>query len=125
MNLAQCRGTATVLKETFHDYDRLECLLFHWAAWMRTGFYAKLRTPGRSACIGISHSADFDQLADAADRSIARAVDAAIQDLKPLEQKALRCAYLGEQWASPLSEAAVLVVAREHLSIVANRRGLM
>jgi hypothetical protein len=106
--------------------DRVEWHLYNWARFMRTGSYDILGMPGR-ACggMGISHSADFDQLADQADRAAARTCDAVIRDLKPLEQKAIRCAYLGEMWESPLQEGAVLVVAKEAMRIGLNRRGIV
>lgn len=107
------------------DYDRVEWHLWNWARYMRTGGYAGLSISGRaSGGIGISHSADFDQLADLADRSSARACDAVIRDLKPLEQKAIRCAYLGEDWTRPEHEGAVLVVAKESVRLGLNKRGV-
>lgn len=106
--------------------ERLEFHLWNWQRWMRTGAFSDLGLPGR-ACggMGISHSADFDQLADQADRVAAKACDAVIRNLKPLEQKAIRCAYLGEEWTSVLPEGAVLVVAKEALRIGLNRRGIV
>jgi hypothetical protein len=108
------------------DYDRVDFHLFNWARYMRTGSYAGLSLPGRAcAGMGISHSADFDQLADQSDRVAARAVDAIIRDLKPLEAKAIRCSYLGEEWTSKLQEAAVLVVAKESVRAGLARKGMV
>lgn len=106
--------------------ERVEFHLYNWARWMRSGSYAGLGMPGRAcAGMGISHSADFDQLADIADRTAAKACDAVIRNLKPLEQKAIRCAYLGEEWTSVLQEGAVLVVAKEALKMGLDRRGIV
>lgn len=108
------------------DYDRVEWHLWNWGRYMRTGGYAGLSSPGRaSGGIGISHSADFDQLADIADRVSAKACDAVIRDLKPLERKAIHCAYLGEEWTSVLQEGAVLVVAKESVRLALNKRGVI
>jgi hypothetical protein len=106
------------------DYDRVEWHLYNWARYMRTGGYAGLSLPGRaSGQIGISHAADFDQLADNADRIAAKTCDSVIRDLKPLEQKAIRCGYLGEDWTHVLNEAAVLVVAKEGVRLGLERKG--
>ncbi len=125
------RGTNTTLEITpvpinrrKPDYDRVEFHLWNWQRWMNSGQFAGLAAPGRaSGGIGISHAADFDQLYDQASQVVAKACDAVIGDLGKLEQKAIRCAYLGEVWESRLSESAVLVVAKEALRIELNRRG--
>jgi hypothetical protein len=108
------------------NFERVDWHLENWKRYMLTGQYQGLRMPGRAcAGMGISHTADFDQLADAADLNVARAVDAIIRDLKPLEAKALRCRYLHEQWTSVLSMAAVVVVAMEGVRTGLNRRGIV
>jgi len=105
---------------------RVDWHLENWKRYMFTGQYVGLSAPGRaSGGIGISHTADFDQLADQADRVLARAVDAIIRDLRPLEQKALRCRYLHETWCSPHPLGAVVLVARESVRMGLNRRGIV
>lgn len=108
------------------SYDRVEWHLYNWADWMRTAGYAGLMLPGR-ACggIGISHSADFDQLAGQADRVAAKAIDAIIRDLKPMEHKAIGWGYLGEDWDYRAEPEAVLVVATESVRLGMNRRGIV
>lgn len=106
--------------------DRVEWHLLNWRRWMQTGEFAGLGLSGRaSGGIGISHSADFDQLADGADRNVAKMVDAIIRGLKPLEQKALRCRYLHEDWTSPLPMAHIVVIAKEALRLGLNKRGIV
>lgn len=112
--------------DPYFDYDRVDFHLFNWARWMRSGGTAILGIPGRAcAGMGISHSADFDQLADQSDRVAAKAVDAVIRDLKPLEAKAIRCSYLGEDWTAKEQEGAVLVIAKESVRMGLNRRGIV
>lgn len=121
--------TSTLLAIETRPYvndDRVEFHLDNWSRWMRTGGYTGLSAPHRaSGGIGISHTADFDQLADIADMQSAKACDAVIRGLRPLEQKAIRCAYLGEEWTSVLQEGAVLVVAKEAVRLGLNRRGIV
>lgn len=105
--------------------DRVEWHLLNWRDWMYSGQYAGLRLPGRASGMGYSHGADVDQLGDIADRTAARAVDAIIRDLKPLEQKALRCEYLAEEWTSPTPHELVLVLAREAVRAGLDRRGIV
>lgn len=105
--------------------ERVAWHLWNWRRWMMSGDFAELGLPGRSSGMGYSHSADFDQLADQADKVAARACDAVIRGLKPLEAKAIRCAYLEEEWVSLLNEAAVLVVAKESVRLGLNRRGIV
>ena len=106
--------------------DRVEWHLWNWRRWMQTGEFAGLGHSGRaSGGIGISHTADFDQLADQADRTVAKSVDAVIRGLKPLEQKALRCRYLHEEWTSILQQAQIVIVAKESLRLGLNRRGIV
>lgn len=111
--------------ETTGD-GRVEWHLQNWKRYMFTGQYAGLGHSGRaSGGIGISHSADFDQLADQADRVLARTVDAIIRDLKPLEQKALRCRYLYEDWTDSREMALFVVLAKEGVRLGLNRKGVV
>lgn len=108
--------------------DRVEWHLLNWGRFMRSGTASALGMPSRaSAGIGISHAADFDQLADNADVIAARAVDAIIgHDLKPLEAKSLKCEYLGEKWLRPdVDMGLILVVAKEGLMRGLNRKGIV
>jgi hypothetical protein len=108
-----------------HNEDRVEFHLFNWAKWLR-GSGMRLGYPSRaSGGIGISHSADFDQMADNADNTIASWVDAIIRGLGNLEQKALRVEYLGERWTSPTEIGLVLVIAREGVRAGLDRKGIV
>lgn len=107
--------------------DRVEWHLLNWARYMRTGKSSGMGMPRcASGNIGISHSADFDQLADIADVIAAKAVDGILShDLKPLEYKAIKCDYLGEKWPSVLDMGLVLVVAKEALMRGLNKKGIV
>jgi hypothetical protein len=108
--------------------DRVEWHALNWARYMRTGTASGLGMPrSASGGIGVSHSADFDQLADAADVVAAKAVDAIIShDLKPLEAKAMKCEYLGEKWLrDDMDMGLVLVIAKEGLMRGLNRKGIV
>lgn len=69
-------------RENFHEasLDHVERLLVYWARSMRTR--EKLGYP-KKACgfVGGGYSSDFDDMADASERRVARDVDAAIEDL--------------------------------------------
>lgn len=76
--------------------------------------------------MGISHTADFDQLAEISDAVKAKAIDACMGDLKRLEAQAIRTEYLGEHWPENAPELhLVLVIAREHLRAILDRRGIV
>jgi hypothetical protein len=86
----------------------------------------RLGLPSRaSGGIGVSHSMDFDQMADNADNTIASWVDSIIRGLGALEQKALRVEYLGEKWTSPTEIELVLVLAREGVRAGLDRKGIV
>ena len=68
--------------ENFHEValDHVEWLLLDWARWMRPKWDGG-RVREASGCVGGGYTADFDDMAAEADRRVAKAVDAAIEDL--------------------------------------------
>ena len=63
--------------------------LDEWARYMRHDA-SKLGFRSAVPVIGISHSSDFDALADAADRESVKATDAVIRGLAHIEQLAIQ-----------------------------------
>ena len=84
-----------------------------------------LGLPKKSLIIGISHSADFEQLSDQADKWAARAVDAIIADLKPVERASIYHAYLETVWIYKYEVEPILVVAHESIRLALNRKGIV
>jgi hypothetical protein len=108
--------------------DRVLWHLWNWRLHMQPHRMTErnLGAPRRaSGGIGISHTADFEQLADNADRVAADWVDAIIQDLSAIEQKALRCEYLSETWLSKTPIHLVLVLAHESVRKGLDKRGIV
>lgn len=104
--------------------DRVLWHLDNWRRWMRASNMG-LGLPTKSPAIGISHSADFDQLAGQADRWAARAVDAIISDLRLLERDAVHHAYLETKWQHRMDVEPVLVIACESIRLALNRKGVV
>jgi hypothetical protein len=108
--------------------DRVLWHLSNWKLHMQPHLMEErnLGAPKRaSGGIGISHTADFEQLADNADRVVADWIDAIILDLPAIEQKALRCEYLYEKWESRTPIHLVLVLARESVRRGMDKRGIV
>lgn len=106
------------------QYDRLDALLYLWAAWMRSDHMQSLGMPSRSPTIGVSHGADFDQIYDQVTGQTAEAVNGCVESLGKAEQAALRADYLGEVWRYQTPIERVLTAARETLQTIINRRGI-
>lgn len=74
--------------------------------------------------MAISHTADFDQLANKADAWAAAATDAVIAGLKRLERDAISHAYLETRWVHPHPVEPILVVAVEGVRIGLRKKGV-
>lgn len=106
------------------QHDELESLLYQWKLWMQTGGKQDFKVKSRSVGQGYRHY-DPDLGSEIADLSIARAVDKIIETLKPIEQLALHCEYLGAYWRSETPLHLVLVLARDQVRQACVSRGLL
>lgn len=80
---------------------RLRVLLEEWADWQK-GYRVRIGYPGRSAgfCAGGYVSRTFDEMCEDSDRDISALVDAAINDLVPVQSAAIYRRYLGALFRS-------------------------
>jgi hypothetical protein len=111
---------------TATDTDRdLDNALAAWTQWMRSGSVARgfpRRTPG----IKWSPGQDFEQLAGAADVTLARAVDAVVDDMPARLRSALSVRHLACRWYGPADDLPyALCEAREALGEALRRRGVL
>lgn len=90
--------------------SRVDWALDEWARYMRFDAH-RLNYRSGVAVIGVSHSSDFDALADAADRESVKATDAVIRDLPQIEQLALQHVHI----------AAVIRFKREPVEAIYGR----
>lgn len=103
---------------------RLEWHLLGWAEWMEHGGGVR-GFPSRSAgFVAGGNSTSFDDMIETADIAAARAVDAIIDGLAPIEQVAIHHAYLAAVWrSSRVNLAAVLGRAKGKIAAGLRARG--
>lgn len=104
------------------DHRRLDELLDRWAVWIRSGGMEEFAVG--AAKFWASGSSDFDSMVYAADNKDAITMNAAIEDLAPIEQVSIGHVHLAAVWRSnrgrPMGE--VYLDARLHLSEGLRRR---
>jgi len=106
------------------DTDRLEFHLENWARWMQTGGKSEFKVHGGHSLRGFTHY-DTESAYEQMDISSAKATDAAIGDLKPLERAAINCEYLGAKWTYEGPQHAVLAIARHAVRMGLERRSIV
>lgn len=103
------------------DHHRLDELLDRWATWVRTGGLEQFQVG--AAGFWASGSSDFDSMLHAADSKESEVVNAAIEDLAPVEQISIAHIHLHAVWRTnrrPMED--VYVDARANLSEGLRRR---
>ena len=98
------------------DHRRLDELLDRWAVWIRAGGLEEFEV--KAAGFWASGSSDFDSMVHAADNKDAVTVNAAIEDLVPVEQVSICHVHIGAVWRSNRGERMenVYLRARANLS---------
>lgn len=82
--------------------DRIDYLLQLWADWQQNHVSDYGRGyPSRSSVCGISHATSFDDMVAESDRRIARAVDAVITSLPPVQRAAIHHMHLHAVYRFP------------------------
>jgi len=79
------------------DVSAVHLSLLTWADWMRRP-ELKLGYPSQSSGIRYNAQTHFDDIANAADEALAKAVDAAIDGLTELQRIAVYYRYLRASW---------------------------
>lgn len=98
------------------DHPRLDELLDRWAVWVRSGGLEQFQVG--AAGFWASGSSDFDSMLHAADSRDAETVNAAIEDLAPVEQCSIAHIHVAAVFRSNRGENLedVYVRARGNLS---------
>jgi hypothetical protein len=89
--------------------ERLKVLLGIWRWWMRMP-NLNLGHPPRSIGLASTGSQDFDGMCVAADKDLARTMDAVIEDMPIVERDAIHNAVMGTR--RPLPDELHIVYAR-------------
>lgn len=106
------------------DDKQLTYVLAVWREWHRRSD-TRLGYPPRAAGLHSATSQDFDSMCDAMDNTVAEAVDACVDDLAPLERRAVYAVVLGPAtWSHSEPMQDVYVRARELLRTALRRRGI-
>ena len=104
--------------------DRLSLLLDTWRDWLREPDH-RLGYPTRAAGIRYAHATDFDSMCETMDRTLAEAVDTAVDDLPLMERTAVYAVVIGPQvWRLREPMHTVYERARVMLKIRLNARGI-
>jgi len=104
--------------------SRVDWALDEWARYMR-GTGNALGYPTKIAMIGVSGASDFDDLCDAADTTIARAVDALIDDLGPSQRASVYHVHLAAVWRFREPVEELYERARTAVEAGLSRKGLL
>lgn len=98
------------------DHRRLDELLDRWATWIRSGGLEEFQVG--AAGFWASGSSDFDSMLHVADTRDAVVVNAAIEDLVPVEQVSIAHVHCAAVWRSNRgrSMSDIYLDARLHLS---------
>ncbi len=113
--------TVTVTQEE----HLLDWHLRNWADWMRSGDGNLGYPHAACGCRGNGFHGDFDGLLEESDRTCAIALNAAIDDLPPIETAAIYHTYLYAVYRFPRGALdAALTRARAALVTKMNRKGL-
>jgi hypothetical protein len=116
--------TALAIKETYHEFDRVDRYLLIWAAWYRH-CQPRIGYPGASLGFETGGITCYDDLEHECDEYAGRTVNALIDDLPPAQGCAVRRIYLGEPWRFPRYNMTMMYeLARERIERGLNQWGL-
>ena len=111
------------MNSTEHRRDYwLEWHLRNWRDWLMSGGYPQ-GAGGTMLNVGAEH-ADFDDMCQTLDRTLAATTDAVVHDLPPNEQCALHRAYLQAVYRFREPFATVLFRAKVRVAINLERKGV-
>lgn len=98
------------------DHRRLDELLDRWATWIRSGGLEEFEVG--AASYWPTGRSTFDDMLHAADTKDAVTMNAAVEDLPPIEQVAVSHVHVGAVWRSNRRESMedIYVRARANLS---------
>jgi len=100
----------------------VDYVLVIWARWMR-GYQAGIGFRNRSVGLETGgNSQTFDAMCEDADRALAKATNAAIEDLPPAQECAIHNAYLGAVWRFPRDNYAQTLEAAKLSVVIGLRR---
>lgn len=107
----------------FSQHERLKSKLEEWADWMQA-YRPSLGTG--SGCFISTGSHDFESLFNGVEKQVMRAIEAAIDDLPPIQSAAIHRKYLHIQWRYPNENYGdVLDKAHDQLLLMLPKRNVI